>query len=374
MGIDSNNSFQKEEKVGPLTGRPIPDRAAVREETDEAIGKTTELAQRLTHKLNLRGMECSIGPAATALANGYMRTAAGIARQHYCDMRDKEKKETRKRIQKLGDMNAKELYARMAEIREQIQAIDERLEEIADERSELEDLKDQYKNGTLDPNDPKTKELMKKYGLTKEDIDSGLFTAIIAQRLADLDKEEDGLRRHKKVLEEEYAIAQDMADGLNRGEPKAEAHKNALVKQANEGNESAKDILDNVAPHLKDVNKAKNIYVEMGLAEQDAKDVVDGGRDGYKVQTVSYEETPDFWSDNKPSHSKPSAQKMGTHASTIESTPIQSAHNLTGTFQGATNPTQTPAQKTENDPAQQNDQTPENEQGTDATATTSYTA
>ena len=105
---------------------------------------------------------------------------------------------------------------RLDELFRQIEAINERLEEIDTEISELERLRKLAEDGLLDLNNPAHAKLLKKYGITKEDIDSGNLSLILANQLDQRVDERTELQKRKQTLEEQAheAITAVQADGM----------------------------------------------------------------------------------------------------------------------------------------------------------------
>ena len=110
----------------------------------------------------------------------------------------------------------KQLLDRLEDIYRQIEAINQRLDEIDIEISELEHLKELAESGLLDPRNPDHAGLLKKYGITQEDMENGNLSAILAEKLGHRVKERTELQKRKEFLQHQAdeAIAKAQADGI----------------------------------------------------------------------------------------------------------------------------------------------------------------
>ncbi len=110
----------------------------------------------------------------------------------------------------------KQLQDRLEEIYRQIEVINQRLDEIDTEISELERLKELAESELLDPTNPDHARLLKKYGITQEDIESGNLSVILAEQLRHRFDERTELQKRKESLQHQAdeAIAEAQADNI----------------------------------------------------------------------------------------------------------------------------------------------------------------
>ena len=92
-------------------------------------------------------------------------------------------KKKREQEQALFRTALQQLQDRLNEIFEEIAAINERLQEIAMEMEEMEYLKDLAEKGLLDPKNPDHATLLKKYGITQDDLESGRILLLLNEQL-----------------------------------------------------------------------------------------------------------------------------------------------------------------------------------------------
>lgn len=95
----------------------------------------------------------------------------------------------------------KQLQNQLEEISRQIEVINQRLDEIDTEISELEGLKELADGELLDPTNPDHARLLKKYGITQEDIESGNLSVILAEKLRHRFDERTELQKRKESLQ-----------------------------------------------------------------------------------------------------------------------------------------------------------------------------
>lgn len=110
----------------------------------------------------------------------------------------------------------KQLLDRLEDLYRQIEAINERLEEIDIEINELERLQKLAEVGTLDPNNSEHAKLLKKYGITEDDIESGRLSLILAEKMGQRVDERTELQKRKESLQHEAheAIVEAQSDGI----------------------------------------------------------------------------------------------------------------------------------------------------------------
>lgn len=109
----------------------------------------------------------------------------------------------------------KQLQDRLEELFEEIVVITERLLEIDTEIEELEYLKNLAGKGLLDPKNPDHAKLLKKYGITQEDLDSGRILLLLNEQLGFRRDERTALEKRRDELQEQAkeAIHEAQADG-----------------------------------------------------------------------------------------------------------------------------------------------------------------
>ena len=96
----------------------------------------------------------------------------------------------------------------LANLNIRLKAIDNRLEELKTEMSELDDMKERIENEEFDPNDPKNASLMKKYGITEDDINSGAWRVILAEKSEQQQTEKTDLEKERVKINERKAELQ----------------------------------------------------------------------------------------------------------------------------------------------------------------------
>lgn len=97
---------------------------------------------------------------------------------------------------------------------DQIAEIDERIDEIKTEMQEIEEIKEQIEDGTFDPNSEANQKLMKKYGFTKEDIDSGTYLIILNAQWEALHTEYGRWETKRKELADDRDRAKELREKL----------------------------------------------------------------------------------------------------------------------------------------------------------------
>ncbi len=169
----------------------------------------------------------------------------------------------------------KQLLDRLEDIYREIEAINQRLEEIDTEITELERLQQLAEHGTLEPNNPAHANLLKKYGITQEDIESGRLSLILAEKLGQRVDERTELQKRKESLEQEAseAIAEAQADGIiTPGEAEQyeqrleslEAGVSAVVWDSNESSEELKNMAtDRFNSSLDDEGSINSLQLDM---------------------------------------------------------------------------------------------------------------
>lgn len=99
-------------------------------------------------------------------------------------------------------------------LNDQIAEIDERIDEIKTEMQEIEEIKEQIEDGTFDPNSEANQKLMKKYGFTKEDIDSGTYLIILNAQWEALHTEYGRWETKRKELADDRDRAKKLREKL----------------------------------------------------------------------------------------------------------------------------------------------------------------
>lgn len=147
----------------------------------------------------------------------------------------------------------KQFLDRLEDLYRQIEAINQRLDEIVTEISELERLQKLAEDGMLDPNNPDHAKILKKYGITKEDIERGNLSLILADKLGQREDERTELQQRKESLQHQAqeAIAEvqagetitpEEAEQFEQRLESLEAGVSAVVWDLNESSEELKNM------------------------------------------------------------------------------------------------------------------------------------
>ncbi len=161
---------------------------------EASVGAVHEQA-KLDHQRDHNHTVAQAELESSALANG----RRGLSHKNPSDSLAARKK--RQKEEATHRSLLKQLQNRLEDIYRQIEVINQRLDEIDTEISELERLKELAESELLDPTNPDHARLLKKYGITQEDIDSGNLSAILAKKLGHRFDERTELQKRKESLQ-----------------------------------------------------------------------------------------------------------------------------------------------------------------------------
>ena len=204
MGVKHNQSREIPPQYDPANTRIL-----LTEEFESSVGEIHEQA-KADH---IRDHNHTVGQMdleGSALTNG----RRPLANKHASDSQAARKK--REKEERVYRTLLKEFQERLEDLFRQIEAINQRLDEIETEIHELERLQKLAEDGMLDPKNPAHAQLLKKYGITKEDIDSGNLSFILAEKLGMRVDERTELQKRKESLqcEAQEAIADASTDDI----------------------------------------------------------------------------------------------------------------------------------------------------------------
>ena len=202
MGVKHNQSREIPPQYDPVNTRIL-----LTEEFKSSVGDIHEQA-KADHIRDHNHTVSQMDLEGSALTNG----RRALAHKHASDSQAIRRK--REKEERVYRTLLKQFLDRLEDIFRQIEAINQRLDEIETEIHELERLQKLAEDGMLDPNNPAHAQLLKKYGITKEDIDSGNLSLILAEKLGMRVDERTELQQRKEALQREAqeAIAEASVD------------------------------------------------------------------------------------------------------------------------------------------------------------------
>ena len=266
MGVDGDKPNDKLSLSYP--GRADKKDGEVLDVSVSEVHKQAKIEQQGDHNRTVAQADTD-GPA---LNNGRRRLSHRNPEDSHAAKKKKEKDRTIMRTA------LKQLLDRLNDMYLQIEAINQRLDEIDAEMSELESLKELAENGTLDPRNPAHAKLLKKYRITQEDIDSGSLLILLAGRLGQRADERTELEKRRDDLQEQAndAISEAQADGIITQEDvnrfrqhlqSSEAGVSAQVRITQEVSDGLKDI---AVDHNSAIFRAKKSTAGLTLPDDDS--------------------------------------------------------------------------------------------------------
>ncbi|MEQ8602864.1 MAG: hypothetical protein RIB45_06065 [Marivibrio sp.] len=155
------------------------------------------------------------------------------------------------------------LLSQIDDLNDQIAFHDSEIERLNEELNEIDELLEKIENGTLDPDDPGDAALMKKYGITEQDIENGDAGQKLRTARDDREKQIDWHegQRAKAETERDEKL-QNLNDDVNRRVEKGETidpqdSSHPLVRKMLEAIESSSEITyhDTQLLRLKDLEQ-----------------------------------------------------------------------------------------------------------------------
>lgn len=181
------------------------------EKQDSAVADVYETADKILQTILNRSRDENDG----TVGSGWR--ALNQSAEKFTELRqrkEKKEKELRQALKLALQNIIDSLDDYIDRLDDQIAKIDERIDEIKTEMQEIEEIKEQIEDGTFDPNSEAGQKLMKKYGFTKEDIDSGTYLIILNAHKHALHTEYDGLVDKRKELADERDRAKGFREKL----------------------------------------------------------------------------------------------------------------------------------------------------------------
>ena len=214
------------------------------EDFEASVGEIHDQAKRdhiRDHNHTVGQMELE----GSALTNGRRALAQKNPTESRVAKRKREKEEAAHR------RLLRQYLDRLEDLYRQIEVINQRLEQIDTELTELQRLQKLAEDGTLDPNNFAHAELLRKYGMTKEDIEKGSLSLILADKLGQRFHERTELQNRKESLvnQAQEVIHEAQAGGMmtpedaehfRQGLESSEVGVSAVVWDLNESSEAIK--------------------------------------------------------------------------------------------------------------------------------------